>query len=202
MLPVVIVVLLLLCASPGARVRLGLADAGTAPKDQTTRQAYDLLSTGFGPGFTEPIPVVIDMQSDHAARGEARDSAAKRARASPRSTSRSTTTRTTTIASVAIINTYGKYKPQDAKTDDLVSQLRHTVIPDALEGSPAHAYVSGSNAAFTDIGNRIFSHAPVVPALHHRHHVPGARDGVPLGGDRDQGRADDARSRRWSASVC
>ena len=27
-------------------------------------------------------------------------------------------------------------------------------------GSSAHAYVSGSNAAFTDIGNRIFSHAP------------------------------------------
>ena len=63
-------------------------------------------------------------------------------------------------ASVAIVNTYGKYKPQDPKTDDLVSSLRHTVIPRTLEGSSAHAYVSGSNAAFTDIGHRIFSHAP------------------------------------------
>jgi RND superfamily putative drug exporter len=34
------------------------------------------------------------------------------------------------------------------------------VIPLALAGSSAHAYVSGSNAAFTDIGHRIFSHAP------------------------------------------
>jgi RND superfamily putative drug exporter len=34
------------------------------------------------------------------------------------------------------------------------------VIPNVLRGSPAHAYVSGSNAAFTDIGNRIFSRAP------------------------------------------
>ena len=94
-LPVVLVVLLLL-ASPVLAVRLGLADAGTAPKDQTTRKAYDLLTSGFGPGFTEPIPVVVDMQSDHARRRQARDGAADGARASRRSTSRSTTRRTTT----------------------------------------------------------------------------------------------------------
>ena len=63
-------------------------------------------------------------------------------------------------ASVAIINTYSKYKPQDAKTDDIVSTLRNTTIPDTLKGSSAVAYVSGSNAAFTDIGNRIFSRTP------------------------------------------
>src|SRR6476646_3111072 len=65
-LPVTLAVLLLL-ASPVLAVRLGLADAGTAPKDQTTRKAYDLLSSGFGPGFTEPIPVVVDLQGDHQA---------------------------------------------------------------------------------------------------------------------------------------
>src|SRR4029077_1674091 len=65
-LPVVIAVLLLL-ASPVLVARLGLADAGTAPKDQTTRKAYDLLTKGFGPGFTEPIPIVVDLQSDHQA---------------------------------------------------------------------------------------------------------------------------------------
>src|SRR4029078_8820309 len=63
-------------------------------------------------------------------------------------------------ASVAIINTYSKYKPQDSQTDDIVSALRGHVIPDALKGSSAVAYVSGSNAAFTDIGNRIFSRTP------------------------------------------
>ena len=63
-LPVISVVLLLL-AAPVLASRLGLADAGTAPKDQTTRKAYDLLSEGFGPGFTEPIPIVVDMQGDH-----------------------------------------------------------------------------------------------------------------------------------------
>jgi RND superfamily putative drug exporter len=157
-LPVVIIVLLVF-ASPVLAVRLGLADAGTAPKDQTTRRAYDLLTTGFGPGFTEPIPIVIDMQSDHAA-ADKLESALKTVPGLAQVDKPIYNKKQRDKASVAIINTYGKYKPQDSKTDDLVSQLRHTVIPHALAASSAHAYVSGSNAAFTDIGHRIFSHAP------------------------------------------
>jgi RND superfamily putative drug exporter len=157
-LPVTIVVLLLL-ASPVLAVRLGLADSGTAPKDQTTRKAYDLLTSGFGPGFTEPIPVVIDLQSDHAAATKL-ETALKAVPAIAQVDKPIYNAKTPAKASVAIVNSYGRYKPQDTKTDDLVSTLRHTVIPRTLAGSSARAYVSGSNAAFTDIGNRIFSHAP------------------------------------------
>ena len=157
-LPVVIVALLLL-ASPVLAVRLGLADAGTAPKAQTTRQAYDLLSAGFGPGFTEPIPVVVDMQSDHAA-ADKLETALKSVPGLSEVDKPIYNAKKRSKASVAIVNTYGKYKPQDSKTDNLVSQLRNTVIPHTLAGSSAHAYVSGSNAAFTDIGHQIFSHAP------------------------------------------
>jgi RND superfamily putative drug exporter len=157
-LPVVLVVILLF-ASPVLSVRLGLADAGTAPKDQTTRKAYDLLTAGFGPGFTEPIPVVVDMRSDHAAADQI-VTALRRVPGLAQVDKPIYNAKTRNKASVAIINTYGKYKPQDAKTDQLVSQLRKTVIPQALAGSNARAYVSGSNAAFTDIGHRIFSHAP------------------------------------------
>ena len=157
-LPVVIVALLVL-ASPVLAVRLGLADAGTAPKAQTTRQAYDLLSTGFGPGFTEPIPVVVDMQSDHAA-ADKLEAALKAVPGLAQVDKPIYNAKKRAKASVAIVDTYGKFKPQDSKTDDLVSELRNTVIPHTLAGSSAHAYVSGSNAAFTDIGHRIFSHAP------------------------------------------
>ncbi len=59
-----VVLLLLILASPVLSARLGLADAGTAPKEVTTRKAYDLLSAGFGPGFTSPIPVVVDLADD------------------------------------------------------------------------------------------------------------------------------------------
>ena len=91
-LPVVIALLLLL-ASPILKVRLGLADAGTAPKGETIRTAYDLLSGtgGFGPGFTSPIPVVIDLDSDHGAADKIKQAMAQGCPAWPRSRSRSTT---------------------------------------------------------------------------------------------------------------
>jgi putative drug exporter of the RND superfamily len=157
-LPVTLVALALL-AAPVLGVRLGLADSGTAPKDQTTRKAYDLLTTGFGPGFTEPIPVVVDLQNDHQAANKI-VTALKQVPSIERVVKPIYNAKTPEKASVAIVNSYGKHKPQDPKTDDLVSELRHTVIPHTLAGSSAHAYVSGTNAAFTDIGHRIFSHAP------------------------------------------
>jgi RND superfamily putative drug exporter len=140
-------------------VRLGLADSSTAPKDQTTRKAYDLLTKGFGPGFTEPIPVVVDLQSDHQAADKI-VTALKRTQGIERVVKPIYNAKTPEKASVAIVNSYGKYAPQDSNTDDLVSTLRHDVIPQTLQGSSAHAYVSGTNAAFTDIGNKIFSHSP------------------------------------------
>jgi putative drug exporter of the RND superfamily len=157
-LPVTLIVLLLL-ASPVLAVRLGLADAGTAPKDQTTRKAYDLLTAGFGPGFTEPIPVVVDLRSDHRAAVDVKN-ALRNTPGIVRVNKPIYNAKTPEKASVAIVNSYSAYKPQDSKTDDLVSRLRHDVIPRTLAGSPAHAYVSGTNAAFTDIGHQIFSRAP------------------------------------------
>ncbi len=153
------VVILLVAAAPVLKARLGLADAGTAPKDQTTRKAYDLLTTGFGPGFTEPIPVVVALNSDHNAAVKL-ENAFKRMPGISEVVRPIYNAKTPDQASVAIINTYSKYKPQDSQTDDIVSSLRDHVIPTALKGSSAVAYVSGSNAAFTDIGNRIFSRTP------------------------------------------
>jgi RND superfamily putative drug exporter len=157
-LPIAVVILLVV-AAPVLKARLGLADAGTAPKDQTTRKAYDLLTEGFGPGFTEPIPVVVALNSDHNAAVKLQN-AFKQVPGISEVVPPIYNAKTPDQASVAIINTYSKYKPQDSQTDDIVSALRGHVIPDALKGSSAVAYVSGSNAAFTDIGNRIFSRTP------------------------------------------
>jgi RND superfamily putative drug exporter len=159
-LPVVLAILLVL-ASPVLKVRLGLADAGTAPKGETIREAYDLLSGpgGFGPGFTSPIPVVVDLGSDTQAATEIQQ-AMQKVPGMAEVEQPIYNAKTADQATVAIINAYSKYSPQDAKTDDIVSTLRGTTIPDTLEGSTAKAYVSGQNAAFTDIGDKILSNAP------------------------------------------
>ena len=157
-LPIVSIVLLLL-AAPVLSARLGLADSGTAPKDQTTRKAYDLLSQGFGPGFTEPIPIVIALNGDPNAATNL-EAALKKTPGIVSVVPPVYNAQDPSQASVAIINTYSAYAPQDQRTDDIVSDLRHNVIPTTLEGTPSKAYVSGTNAAFTDIGNQIFSRTP------------------------------------------
>ena len=89
---------------------------------------------------------------------------------------------------VAIINAYSRFSPQDAKTDDLVSQLRHTVVP-----------ATGRHGVRDRSERRLHGHrkpdpepAPVVPAVRDRRDHDRPRDGVPLAGDLRQGGPDDA----------
>ena len=153
---IIALVVALLLAAPALKVRLGAADAGTAPKSQTTRQAYDILSDktdGFGPGFTSPITVVV--------KGGAADANkvynALQGLTGPKGNVVFVSKPFANKAGdVAIINAYSRFSPQDAKTDDLVAQLRHTVVP----ATGVTAYVTGQNAAFTDIGNQILNRLP------------------------------------------
>ncbi|MEU9335035.1 MMPL family transporter [Streptomyces sp. NPDC048290] len=50
-------------AIPVGSMEMGLPDDGSQPTDTTQRQAYDLLSDGFGPGFNGPLMVVTDARA-------------------------------------------------------------------------------------------------------------------------------------------
>ena len=43
---------------PFFSLHLGSSDQGSDPAGSTTRQAYDLLAKGFGPGFNGPLTIV------------------------------------------------------------------------------------------------------------------------------------------------
>ncbi|MEI7029367.1 MMPL family transporter [Streptomyces pratensis] len=49
-------------AVPAASLEMGLPDDGAQPKSTTQRQAYDMLSDGFGPGFNGPLMIVVDTR--------------------------------------------------------------------------------------------------------------------------------------------
>ncbi|WP_436795017.1 MMPL family transporter [Actinospongicola halichondriae] len=55
------VAVLLFLATPLLGIRLGFSDEGNYPEESTTRQAYDLLSEGFGPGFNGPFLAVTEL---------------------------------------------------------------------------------------------------------------------------------------------
>src|SRR6185503_4289773 len=54
-------VLLLALAAPALGMRLGFPDAGNDAPDTMTRQSYDLISEGFGPGSNGPIVIVAEL---------------------------------------------------------------------------------------------------------------------------------------------
>src|SRR5581483_11419844 len=58
-------VLMLALAAPALGLRLASSDAGNDPTSQTTRQAYDLLAKGFGPGFNAPLQVAVALPRPH-----------------------------------------------------------------------------------------------------------------------------------------
>jgi putative drug exporter of the RND superfamily len=52
---------LVLLALPVFSMRLLFTDAGNDPSNLTTRQAYDLLAEGFGPGTNGPLVVAVPV---------------------------------------------------------------------------------------------------------------------------------------------
>ncbi|HSK15048.1 MAG TPA: MMPL family transporter [Gaiellaceae bacterium] len=156
---VVFVVLLLAglaLASTSALVRLGAADQGTQPEEQTSRRAYDLLAEGFGAGFNGPIPIVVDVNGDPEAPQRLYDRLqgfeGVASVGEPQLNDEET---------VAIVFVTPDSAPQDEETDRLVERLRSDVVPAATEGGDAVAYVSGLTAAFKDIGDRIVERLPL-----------------------------------------
>ena len=153
--PVALLVVLI-PAGTSALVRLGAADQGTQPIEQTSRRAYDLLAEGFGAGFNGPIPIVVDVNGDAKApqriHDDVRGLKGVAAVGQPQFNDEKT---------VAIVFVTPDSAPQDEATDQLVDRLRNDVVPKATGGSAALAYVSGQTAAFKDIADQIVSKMPI-----------------------------------------
>jgi RND superfamily putative drug exporter len=150
-------IMLTLC-SPALALRLGNSDAGNNPPNQTTRQAYDLLAEGFGPGFNGPLQVVAKLP-------KANDTAAL-------TTVSNTLRATPDVASVsparlspqgltAVFNVYPRSAPQALATTELVSTLRQHTLPPAAASTSSTLLVGGSNAAAIDFTHVLSSKLPL-----------------------------------------
>ena len=150
--------MMLALAAPALGLRLASSDAGNDPANQTTRQAYDLLAKGFGPGFNGPLQlaVALPQANDSAALGELthalRTTPGIVSVASPRLNATGTT---------AAVVAYPTTSPQSAQTSSLVTRLRDDVIPPIERSTGARVYVGGATAAQVDFSHVLASKLPL-----------------------------------------
>ena len=139
------VILLVVLAIPFLSLHLGSSDQGNEAKGTTTRKAYDLLATGFGPGFNGPLQVAASTTG--AADLPALQKIAAAIRATPGVAS-VIPPRIAPSGRAGVINVYPTTSPQDAKTTTLLHHLRNDVIPKVANGRTI--YVGGITAVFAD----------------------------------------------------
>ena len=150
---------LLVLAIPVLGLRLGQSDESNYPQETSTKQAYDLLVAGFGPGFNGPLLLAAELPEGTdidglAAISEAVGDASGVEFASPAEPNDADDP---TAARWIVIPETG---PQDEATTDLVRRLRNDVLPPAEDAAGVEVAVTGSVAVNIDFSNYLESRMP------------------------------------------
>ena len=150
--------LLIVLCIPTLSLRLGTNDAGTDPAGTTTREAYDLLAEGFGPGFNGPFVLAAELPE------KGNDEALQDLRTQLRDEEGVEEVTDVTLnpdKTVGVFQLYPTTSPQSADTTDLLDHIRNDVIPPVEESTGAQVHVGGINAIFEDFGNAISGKLPL-----------------------------------------
>ncbi len=138
---------MILIAAPVLQLRQGFPDDSGAPQGSTARIAYDLTAEGFGPGVNGPMFIAVELPAQGAQ--AAMDSLTTALKADP-GVALAASQPVAPGATVGVVQVYPTTAPQEIETTDLLFHLRDTVIPQALEGTGATAYVGGFQAVTAD----------------------------------------------------
>jgi RND superfamily putative drug exporter len=148
--------ILIVMALPLLSMHLAFTDAGNDPSSWMTRQAYDLLAEGFGPGSNGPLVIVFN--------GTQQGVASELASAIGRTPGVEYVQppRFNPAGDAAVIIAVPTTSPQDIRTQTLVHHLRSAVIPPIVQGTGAKALVGGETAAGVDSSHNFAQRLPWV----------------------------------------
>ena len=153
---VVAVAALLALSAPALDMRLGFADAGNDAESSTSRQAYDLLARGFGPGFSAPLVVVAEGGGAVATELQRRLG---------RTPGIAGVTPPQGEGDVATVIAFSAFKPQDEATNELLTRLRDDVLPPLAQRTGGTFLVGGPTAAAADFTDTVAERLPLFLAV-------------------------------------
>jgi RND superfamily putative drug exporter len=159
---VAVTALLVLAATPALHLRQGLPDDGTKATDTTERKSYDLLTKGFGPGFTGPLTIAIDSTGKPYPQ-EITKQAVALLKKFPGVAAVSDPLANKS-GDVAIIIVTPTTSPSSEATKDLVGRMRD-VAADIRQESGIDAMVTGTTAINIDTSDKLTAALPVFLVL-------------------------------------
>ena len=150
--------LLIALCIPTLSLRLGSNDAGTDPGGTTTREAYDLLAEGFGPGFNGPLAIVASLPSknEDAALTELRSTLENE-----EGVAHTTPVMLNPAGNTGVFQVYPTTSPESEDTTSLLDHIRNEVVPPVEERTGARVHVGGITAIFEDFGTAISEKLPL-----------------------------------------
>jgi RND superfamily putative drug exporter len=157
-LSAVAIVLIGVLSLPVFSLRLGSSDAGNNPSSTTTRQAYDMLAGGFGPGFNGPLQLVGETPTpaDQRAFGRLADDVGHL-----KGVAGTAALPMPPGSKIGIVQVIPTTSPQSKQTSDLIDRIRHDVVPPAERGTTMTVYVGGATAIFNDFAGVLTGKVPL-----------------------------------------
>ena len=149
---------LVVLALPALDLRLGLPDEGNLDRATTQRQAHDLLSGGFGPGFNGPLAIVVDATGSTDPQAAARRTT-EVLRALPDVTA-VTPAAFSPAGTTAVLTVVPRSGPAEESTKALVGAIR-AARPALTEATGSRLYVTGNTALGIDISAKLTGALPV-----------------------------------------
>ncbi|POG45089.1 transporter [Streptomyces sp. ZL-24] len=159
------VVLLAVLSFPVLFIQLGHIGDGADPKSFTDRRAFDLMSDAFGPGSNGPLTLVIDQSNVPSADRSSLADQAQKALTNVPDAAVITPLTATSDGDVLTATAYSVAAPQDERTTSLVNRLVDDVLPQAVSGTDASTYVTGTTAAQVDFLDIVSSRLPLIIAV-------------------------------------
>ncbi len=169
---------------PLLSLSLGQEDVAALSTSTTARRAYDLITENFGPGVNGPLIVAVTLGTPAQAppssgsQSHSGSTTSSSAQSDPRAadprlqTLQKDVSSTKGVAAItpiqidkagtaAYFNAIATTGPAEKATQELVEELRASVIPGAEKGTDMHADVGGSTAGNIDLASQISEKLPL-----------------------------------------
>jgi RND superfamily putative drug exporter len=149
--------IVLALSAPVLGLRLGFPDEGNDEAGSMTRRAYDLVTTGFGPGANGPLLLVADLPRSTGP--QALQPLARAARAD-RDVAFVSPPQRSPDGRAAVLVIVPRSSPQADATTALVQRIRDDIVP-AAAGSGVTVHVGGTTAGFIDQSDLVARRLPL-----------------------------------------